>query len=238
MPEVERCADTIAALNTVPYKLELGSSEVPIQFSRNNKARRYILRFQEGAARVTIPRSGTLQYAHEFARKNSAWIERQLRRAPAEWTDGTIILFRGLQITLQVERLSEVIRVMFSDQMLQLDPLDDIRAAVEARMRTLATQELVNRTWEMARDLKMEIRAVTVRNQRSRWGSCSVRKAISLNWRLIQAPEFVRDYIIVHELMHLKEMNHSARFWSHVESGFSCWREAEKWLRKNSGLLR
>jgi predicted metal-dependent hydrolase len=105
-------------------------------------------------------------------------------------------------------------------------------------MRTLATRELTERAWLLARELEMEMSAISVRNQRSRWGSCSLKKRISLNWRLIQTPEFVRDYIIVHELMHLREMNHSHKFWAHVENAFPQWREAENWLRRNSALLR
>jgi predicted metal-dependent hydrolase len=201
---------------------------------RNAKARRYILRFHEGVASVTIPRGGSPQFAHEFARKNGAWIEKQLRRAPAEWRDGTEIWFRGERVALTFDG----VHAKFADQELMVEAGDDLRIAVESRMRSLATKELVQRAWEIARELGMEVSAVSVRNQRSRWGSCSVRKRISLNWRLIQTPELVRDYIIVHELMHLKEMNHSPKFWAHVETAFPKWREAESWLRKHSGLLR
>lgn len=227
-------------LKTALHKLDLGAHSVALAYVRNPKARRYIMRFHDGVVRVTIPRGGTFQYAQEFARKNSAWIEKQLRRAPTEWTDGTEILFRGARTRLKVTPSAGGVESIasFADQQLTVFPGDNLRIAVEARMRTLATKELISRTWEFARALGLEIASVSVRNQRSRWGSCSVRKRISLNWRLIQTPEFVRDYIIVHELMHLKEMNHSARFWEHVANAFPAYREAEAWLRRNSGLLR
>jgi hypothetical protein len=77
-----------------------------------------------------------------------------------------------------------------------------------------------------------------VRNQKSRWGSCSRRGTISLNWRLIQAPPFVCDYIILHELSHLKEMNHSARFWHEVERVCPDYKMAERWLKQHSVLLK
>jgi len=76
-----------------------------------------------------------------------------------------------------------------------------------------------------------------VRDQRSRWGSCSLQGTISLNWRLVQTPDFVRDYIIYHELMHLWEMNHSERFWARVEEVCPAWRDAELWLKRNGSLL-
>ena len=69
------------------------------------------------------------------------------------------------------------------------------------------------------------------------WGSCSATGTISLNWRLVQTPEAVRDYIIHHELMHLKEMNHSGRFWARVEEVCPGWRDAETWLKRNGSLL-
>jgi predicted metal-dependent hydrolase len=77
-----------------------------------------------------------------------------------------------------------------------------------------------------------------VRNQRSRWGSCSPRGTISLNWRLIQAPPNVRDYIILHELCHLRQMNHSDRFWREVASVCPDYQRAELWLKRNGDLLK
>jgi predicted metal-dependent hydrolase len=225
-------------LKTAPYKLELSTTEVPVMFVKNIKARRYIIRLQDGVARVTIPRGGTLQYAEQFARKNSGWIERQLHRVPPVWADGSMIMFRGESMPLNVVIGKESIYVTFSDQSLEIGSNDDLRCAVESRMRTLATKELVARTWDLAQKHGMEMLAVSVRNQRSRWGSCSIRKRIALNWRLIQTSDLVRDYIIIHELMHLKEMNHSERFWKHVENAFPQYRVAERWLRKNSRLLR
>ncbi len=78
---------------------------------------------------------------------------------------------------------------------------------------------------------------IGVRNQRSRWGSCSRRGTLSFNWRLILAPPNVMDYIIYHELAHLTEMNHSVRFWRIVEHHFPGFRQAEKWLKYNGKSL-
>ena len=78
---------------------------------------------------------------------------------------------------------------------------------------------------------------VSVRNQRSRWGSCSTRGTIALNWRLIQMPPDVSDYVILHELAHRRQPNHSTRFWREVEALCPWWREAERWLRKHGKEL-
>jgi predicted metal-dependent hydrolase len=69
-----------------------------------------------------------------------------------------------------------------------------------------------------------------VRDQQSRWGACSPKGTITLNWRLVQVPPFVCDYVLIHELMHRRELNHSRRFWRHVASVCPRYREARRWL--------
>ena len=78
---------------------------------------------------------------------------------------------------------------------------------------------------------------VSIRNQQSRWGSCSRRGAITLNWRLVQVPPFVREYVLVHELMHRRELNHSARFWRHVAAACPRYLEARRWLHQDGAAL-
>jgi predicted metal-dependent hydrolase len=114
----------------------------------------------------------------------------------------------------------------------------DLRATLEAQFARRAKVELPARAWELAAITGVEVKLVTVRNQRSRWGSCSVTGTISLNWRLVQTPDFVRDYIIYHELMHLREMNHSRRFWREVEQVCPDYSRAEDWLKRHGSLLR
>ncbi len=114
----------------------------------------------------------------------------------------------------------------------------DLRPPVEKYLRRMATQELTECVFELAALHQSAVQRVSVRNQRSRWGSCSRRGTISLNWRLVQTPVFVRDYIILHELAHLKEMNHSARFWREVARLCPEFEQAECWLKQHAELLR
>lgn len=100
-----------------------------------------------------------------------------------------------------------------------------------------ARRELVPRVGELAHAHGLRVTRVTIRRQRSRWGSCSRQGAISLNWRLAHAPAFVRDYVIVHELMHLREMNHSPRFWAQVDAAFPQRNLAEQWLKAHAPYL-
>ncbi len=103
--------------------------------------------------------------------------------------------------------------------------------SLEARMR--ARDELPARAWALAAMHGLSPARVSVRDQRSRWGSCGRNGHICLNWRLVLMPPAVRDYVILHELMHLRQMNHSAAFWRLVAAACPDYRAAQAWLRQH-----
>ncbi len=104
-------------------------------------------------------------------------------------------------------------------------------------LRARALRELPQRLLALAEDLELIVVKVSIRNQRWRWGSCSRRGHICLNWRLIAMPDWVRDYVLLHELMHLKRMDHSPTFWTLVAAVCPGFKEARAWLRGHQGLL-
>lgn len=226
--------------------LTVGSRLIPIQYVRHRRAKHYILRMRDdGSVRLTVPWYGSKKEALKFANTRLDWIAEQLNKPaeegshPREWSDGTPILFRGEMTPLSIAATHSAIRVCFADQAFSARGRNvDARAAVQKYLWELARPELTRRCHELAVSHRLEVRRVTVRNQRARWGSCSANKTISLNWRLIMTPEFVRDYVIVHELMHLKQLNHSKKYWSLVEAACPDYRKAEQWLKKNAGLLQ
>jgi hypothetical protein len=114
----------------------------------------------------------------------------------------------------------------------------DLRPAIEQHLRRLATRELPVRLRELAAAHGLVARRITVRGQRTRWGSCTRRGDISLNWRLIQTPTHVQDYILLHELAHLRQMNHSEHFWREVARLCPDYARAERWLKEHRDLLR
>ncbi len=209
----------------------------------NPRARRYILRVaQDGSATITVPRSGSQRQALLFAKSKIDWIEEQRRQAKSEsgprpWKKGDDVLYRGRHHNLELDEGSLFIHL--ADLVIPLSGNGtDLRPCVETFLRNLSAGELPILTREFAARLGLRVGRISVRNQKSRWGSCSIKGNINLNWRLVQTPETVRDYIILHELMHLKQMNHSQRFWNEVEKVCPDYRMAEAWLRANSGLLR
>ncbi len=226
--------------------LRLGSRCIRLFLVRHRRARRYVLRLRDDdVARVTIPRGGSAAEARRFAEKHVAWLEKQLLgraaapRVSRAWRLGSTLLFRGEEVRIGPGDNGETNAVRFGELTIAVEnPYGDLRPEVECSLWRLAARELPQRVLELAGLHQLPVRRVSVRNQKSRWGSCSRRGMICLNWRLVQAPEFVRDYIILHELAHLKEMNHSGRFWAEVGRMCPEYPRAESWLKENRGLLR
>ena len=106
-----------------------------------------------------------------------------------------------------------------------------------AALRAQAARELPPQLLALAEQHGLEVTRVSIRNQRSRWGSCSPRGHVALNYRLVLMPPAVREYILIHELMHLRQQNHSIRFWRLVEAACPAFREAERWLKQHGAAL-
>jgi hypothetical protein len=106
------------------------------------------------------------------------------------------------------------------------------------RLRQLARLVLPPRLRELAAQHHVIVTRVSVRNQRTRWGSCGRDGHICLNWRLVRMPDWVRDYVLIHELMHLRRMDHSSAYWKHVAAAYPEYEGARAWLRANGRSLR
>ena len=177
-------------------------------FQRHRRAKRYILRVTEdGTVRVTLPRWGSKREATAFAARHEAWIESQRRR-------------------LERERRQQLDRG-------ESDRLEEAGERMQS-LREQARRELPARLMELAAAHGLTVTRVSIRNQRWRWGSCSRSGHICLNWRLVTMPAPVRDYVLIHELMHLKRMDHSPAFWKLVAAACPDYRAQRAWLRNRS----
>ena len=176
-------------------------------FVRHPRARRYVISVRDdGTVRVTLPRWGSKREAARFAEQQHAWIARQRQRVEAAQ-----------------RRRSTVDGVRDRE----------LRRAEERLLREQAKRALPSRLHELAALHGVTAARVSVRNQKWRWGSCSPNGHVCLNWRLITMPESVRDYVIIHELMHLKRLDHSKKFWKLVAAACPQYQEARVWLRKH-----
>ncbi len=222
--------------------LEIKGRHYPIEFRRNRRARNYLLYIRPGGRiTVTIPNFGSKKEAWSFVKSRTPWITKHLSSLEKsenrleDWQVGKNLLFRGTP-TLLEKTFSE------GQWMLRLDSIEcpvpypegDMRPYLEKALFEQSKSELPERTLEIAeqQNLVSRITRISIRSQKTRWGSCSHKGTISLNWRLIQTPPEVSDYILIHELMHLLEMNHSKRFWKKVQNACPDYKNHELWIRK------
>lgn len=227
-------------------EIDPGPTSPRIEFVKMRRARRYIVRVRPDATvRVTIPRGGSSAEAARFLHRHSAWVSSERTRVRAAsvtpaWCDGAAMMLRGELVTMKVcldVRGRRIVR--YGERTVLVGASgDDLRGCIEHDLRALARDELGPRLLALASVHGLKVSGVSIRNQRSRWGSCSRAGRIALNYRLVQMPPAVSDYVLVHELMHLKEQNHSRRFWRLVEAACPDFRQAERWLRRHgTGLL-
>ncbi|MGV3771383.1 MAG: M48 family metallopeptidase [Verrucomicrobiales bacterium] len=219
-------------------------NRLTVRYLTKAGCRRYIMRLKGETLQITLPYRYTVAEIQKFLGSNLGWIEEQLlkqKQQPKEvetFGFGSKVLFRG--------EMTEVCRgaegsncFHFAGQSIQMHSSPEhLKYAVYDYMYGVALMELPHLAKQYAAKHGLKVSKVTIRNQKSRWGSCSSSGSLSLNWRLIQTPEHVRDYIIYHELMHLRFMNHSADFWNAVAEVFPDYPRAERWLKQHAGLLK
>jgi len=220
----------------------LRDRELPVLYKKNLRARHYLIYLRRDASiRVTIPRGGTKTEAAAFVRVKHRWIQRQWDKMeapswpPRAWQAGTRVWFEGQEILLRKSAPERGHCGPLSFTVPSGTP--DWRPLVEEHLRLFGKKNLPERAWELAALYKFQPKSVTIRSQSTRWGSCSQARRISLNWRLVQVPPAVRDYVIVHELAHLRHLNHSKQFWSLVSRLMPDYPLHEKWLKTHAARL-
>jgi predicted metal-dependent hydrolase len=215
--------------------------DLPYRIRRSDRARRVRVSVDvEGAIEVVLPRRSPAGAAPAAVAELRPWIDRRLRevsaaRAAIAARDGTLpYLGDRLELTPEPGRS----RVHRAGERL-LVPADARRApeAIERWYRRAAAREIAPRLDAAAQALGASYATLQIRGQRTRWGSCSARGAMSFNWRLLLAPEPVLDYVVWHEACHLRVMDHSPRFWALVRRHCPDYEEHRRWLRLQGSTL-
>lgn len=215
-----------------------GLPQVEITLRRSARTRRFSLRVSGVDGRVTLsmPARARVAEALDFARANEDWLRKTLaRRAPVQSMGfGAEIPFQGRVLTLtpgaaRMRLDGDVLHVPGPEA--QLGPRVAAWAKARARDRLAAASD------HYAGLLGRKVARLTLRDTRSRWGSCTHQGALMFSWRLIFAPPEVLDYVAAHECAHLVEMNHSPAFWAVVERIFPDWKPCRAWLRTHGHAL-
>ena len=210
----------------------------PVRLRRHSRARRYTLRIHAASRDVvlTMPPRGSVKQAREFAQKNGAWIAARLRRLPdaMPFAHGTLLPLRG--VSHRIDHRKSTRGTVWIETGADMPLLcvaggaPHLSRRVRDFLKREAKRDLETASGTAAQALGVTVKRVSVRDQSSRWGSCSSTGVLSYSWRLILAPSFVLDYLAVHEVAHLIEMNHSRRFWRLVEKICPDMGRAKAWL--------
>jgi predicted metal-dependent hydrolase len=216
-----------------------GSQIYSIRLRRHRRARRYTLRIHpsDREAILTMPPRGTIAEAKDFAQRHGAWIAARLGRLPkaAPFLPGTLVPLRGVPHRI-VHRSGQRGTVWTEtrdsgDKILCVaGDIAHIERRVHDYLKREARRDLHKAADAYAHELGVKVKRLSIRDQSSRWGSCTSAGSLSFSWRLILAPPFVLDYLAAHEVAHLVEMNHSARFWKVCGRVCSSVERAKKWL--------
>jgi predicted metal-dependent hydrolase len=210
-----------------------------VRVRRHRQARRYTLRIQAATREVilTMPPRGSLREAKAFAEKHGGWIAARLHRLPeaAPFAAGAVLPLRG--VAHRIEHRPGSRGIVWGEIAENGEPLlcvagdaPHIARRVGDYLRREAARDLETASRKAAEAIGVTIRRISVRDQSSRWGSCSTYGVLSYSWRLILAPSFVLNYLAVHEVAHLVEMNHSRRFWRLVIAHCPDAHRAKGWL--------
>jgi len=216
-----------------------GSQIYSVRLRRHRRARRYTLRIHpsDREAILTMPPRGTIIEAKDFAQRHGGWIAARLGRLPkaAPFLPGTIVPLRGIphRIVHRAAMRGTVwteVRDSGERILCVAGASEHIERRVLDYLKREARKDLQKASISYAQELAVKVRRLSIRDQSSRWGSCTSAGSLSFSWRLILAPPYVLDYLAAHEVAHLVEMNHSARFWRVVAKVCDHVERAKTWL--------
>jgi hypothetical protein len=216
-----------------------GDEGIPYTVRRSARARRVRVNVHaHDGVEVVLPARAPDRAAAAAVRELRPWIERRLREASAVRARvaaraGTVP-YLGTPLRLVPEAGRQ--RVHRDDERL-LVPAGDPRPALERFYRRAARAEIAPRLERAVAAAGLTYTSLSIRAQRTRWGSCSATGQMSFNWRLLLAPENVLDYVIWHEVCHLQVLDHSPRFWALLEWWLPGYREPREWLARNGATL-
>jgi predicted metal-dependent hydrolase len=238
------------------YMWQIDGHAIPYQVKVSQRARYVRLEIRgDGRLVVTRPAHVPLSAVEGILLKKKKWIIRHHEQRKREmsahavraYEDGDTFLYLGSEVVLRVT-CGDGMRVTVGLEGTELRAVlpasvpeeqrpQVLKAAIEKWYRAEAARQLPPRVHELARRDGLTFRRIFIKGQKTRWGSCSSLGNLNFNWRLMMCPPEVIDYIIIHELCHLREMNHSPRFWKLVEERCPDYKERKAWLKQKGGLI-
>ncbi|CTQ56935.1 hypothetical protein LP7551_05499 [Roseibium album] len=227
-------------------EIETETDAVRIRLKANPRAQRYLLRLpaDRSGPVLTVPKGGNLARAERFARQNIGWLVARLQDRPDHiaFMSGETIPLRGEDhIIVPTGGLRGVVSAGHSDDgspaLFVPGAEDHLPRKLTNWLKEAARKDLTERADVHAKKIGKKIAALSIRDTKSRWGSCASNGRLSFSWRLVLAPPEILDYVAAHEVAHLQEMNHSDRFWNLCEKLAPQTPQARIWLKENGAHL-
>jgi predicted metal-dependent hydrolase len=230
--------------DNTPQHLEVpcGEKTIRVAVKRDPRARRFSLRVSAATREVTLtmPRRGSVKFATEFAKRHSNWLAERVDKFSelVMCVPGAVIPLRGEPhiISHRAEARGTVwveTRESEEPQIIVAGREEHSHRRVMDFLKREARRDLDDAVLRHTQKLGLSARRIVLKDTTSRWGSCSTSGTLNFSWRLILAPSFVLDYLAAHEVTHLKEHNHSARYWKLLEMLYPDIEKAEGWLKRN-----
>jgi predicted metal-dependent hydrolase len=216
---------------------------------RSARRKTIAIKIQDGNVTVHLPKLMPLWLAKQFVMRKQQWIEDKLKnfqqRPPKrQFIEGELQPFMGEQYPLHIiqEPQRQRLHVLLDQQKLVIMAPPNvtalqIRQALTRWYRRQAESLLPERVKQLAEQTSLRPNLVQIKSYKARWGSCTMRGDIQLNWQLVQATQSINDYVIIHELCHLRQHNHSKAFWDLVEQFDPNFREHRRWLKQHGHQL-
>jgi predicted metal-dependent hydrolase len=228
----------------VPDRLDLAAGSLPVMVRRNPRAKRMILRLAAGGTGVvvTAPRSASPRMIGEFLERHRGWVESRLSRVPPSVAvaDGAVLKLRGEDIRLvhrPEQRASHFEQHADGHRLLVgRDARHFVRRVADALKRE-ARRDLEAAVGRHAAAVGLAPRAITLKDTRSRWGSCTADRRLAFSWRIVMAPPPVLDYLAAHEVAHFREMNHGPGFWTLCRDLCPGTDYGRDWLKRHGAQL-
>lgn len=218
--------------------LTIGTPPITVELRRNARAKRMTLRVSavDGVARLSLPKRGSLKAAKQFLLEQEAWLRTHIGKTPER-----VVISEGLTVSLFGEpfllKTHSKSRVTLAPDTLFLPETRPAGQALEGFIKARAKSVITKLADADSRALGKPFNKISLRDPRSRWGSCNTENNLMFSWRLMLAPPEVLRYVVAHEVAHLSEMNHSSAFWAEVAGLMPSFEAPRRWLKSNGGQL-
>ncbi len=231
----------ITLLTGKTFEIEKEFADLPLKVVKSTRCRRLLLRIdaKERCAVLSIPPQISSKRAIKFIEENRAWIEAHLLAVPVgrKFTNGDIINLFGQ--TYQIKHCPEQRGgVVLEEGYIQVSgEAEFLSRRVRDFIKKESLQKLTEISQEKAQKIGCRVKKVTMKDTKSRWGSCSTLGNINYNWRIAMAPKEAIDYLVAHEVAHLRHPDHSCDFWKCVNALTPYAESGRRWLKQNGNLL-